>query len=206
MSELERLPGVIAAGVWLDHAGHLRDARIQVMPGAAPTIIANAASRVLDSLDIPFDPRVIRTTAVALPDDVHDMVGMPAGGGRFLLFQDLTLSRVGAHVSCRVQLAREDRVATGEARELDTPAGRTRAAAIATLRAAENAADGLALGLEGAALQQMFGRSYAVVSIEASIGRRVATLSGLVPLDGARATEEAVCMATLRAIDRWIGI
>lgn len=205
MGELERLPGVIAAGVWLDHAGHLRDARIQIMPGAAPTIIVNAASRVLDSLDIPFDPRVIRTTTVVMPDEVQAMAAMPTGG-RFLLLQDLALSRVGAHVSCRVQLAREDRVATGEARELDTPAGRIRAAALATLRAAENASDGLALGLEGAALQLMFGRSYAVVSVEATIGRRVATLSGIVPIDGARATEEAVCMATLRAIDRWIGL
>jgi hypothetical protein len=52
----------------------------------------------------------------------------------------------------------------------------------------------------------MFGRSYAVVSVEASIGRRVATLSGIVPVDPARAPEEATCLATLRAIDRWIGM
>lgn len=206
MGELERLPGVIAAALWLDHDGQLRDARIHVMPGAAPTIISNAASRVLQSLEIGFDPRVIRIVSVAVPEEMQAIVGAAGGGGRFLLLQDLALNRTGSHVTCRVQLAREDNVTFGEARELDTPAGRTRAAALATLRAAESATDGLALGLEGAALQLMFGRSYAVVSVEASIGRRVAVLSGLVPIDAARATEEAVCMATLRAIDRWIAL
>lgn len=204
--ELERLPGVVAAAVWLDPDGHLRAARLHTMPGAAPTIISNAASRVLQALGIPFDPRAIRTAPIALPEDAQSTALTPPPGGRFLLLQDLSLSRAGAHVSCRVQLIRDDKTSTGEARELDTTSGRCRVAALATLRAAENAANGLALGLEAAALTQIFGRSYAVVSVEASIGRRLATLSGLVAVDPTRSPEEAFCMSTLRAIDRWIAL
>ncbi|HEX6307038.1 MAG TPA: hypothetical protein VFZ69_02555 [Longimicrobiales bacterium] len=205
VGELERLPGVAAASVWLDHDGHLRDARLHVVPGAASTIVVNAASRILHALAIPYDARAIRTCPVALPDEISSALPAPSTG-RFLLLQDLTLSRSGSHITCRVQLARDGSIAAGEASELDTSGGRSRAAAKATLRAAENTTEGLALGLEAAVITSMFGRSYAVVSVEASIGRRVATLSGIVPVDPTRAAEEAVCLATLRAIDRWIAI
>ena len=205
IGELERLPGVVAASVWLDHDGHLRDARLHLMPGAAPTIAVNAASRVLHALAVPFDARAVRTCSVALPDEVATALPGP-NRSRFLLLQDLTLTRAGAHITCRIQLSREGTIAAGEASELDTSGGRSRAAAKATLRAAENATEGLALGLEAAVITEMFGRSYAVVSVEASVGRKVATLSGIVPVDPSRATEEATCLATLRAIDRWIAI
>lgn len=205
VGELERLPGVAAASIWLDHDGHLRDARIHLLPGAAATIVINAASRVLHALSIPFDARSLRTSPLALPDELT--TALPAQNtARFLLLQDLTLTRAGAHITCRVQLARDNTIASGEASELDTSGGRSRAAAKATLRAAENATEGLALGLEAAVITQMFGRNYAVVSVEASVGRRVATLSGIVPVDPSRAAEEATCLATLRAIDRWIGM
>jgi hypothetical protein len=205
VGELERLPGVAAASVWLDYDGQLRDTRLHIMPGAAPTIIVNAASRVLQALSIPFDPRSVRTCPIALPLEVAATLPGQTRS-RFLLLQDLTLTRAGAHITCRIQLARDGTTATGEASELDTSGGRSRASAKATLRAAENATEGLALGLEAAVITQMFGRSYAVVSVEASIGRKVATLSGIVPVDPSRAPEEATCLATLRAIDRWIGM
>lgn len=207
VTEIERLPGVLAAAVWLDSGGAARDVRIHILPGVAPTIIGNAASRVLQALGIPVEPRAIRTTCPNLPTDIQAIhLDGAAPAGRYLLLQDITTSRTGPHVSCRVQLMREDRPATGEARELDTAAGRVRAAAVATLHAAENATENLALGLEAAAIIPFAGRQYAVVSVEACIGRRVATLSGIVPVDGARAQEEAICLATLRAIDRWIAL
>jgi hypothetical protein len=207
VAELERLPGVISASVWLDSDRALRDARIYAMPGAAPSIIGNAASRVFQALGIACDTRLIRTQTAALPEEMR---GLPAnaapGAGRFLLLQNFTFTCTGSHVHCRVQLNREENMSVGEANELDTAAGRARAAARATLIAAENTAENLALGLEGAVFAPLFGRSYAVVSVEASIGRRVATLSGIVPVDPARAPEEAICLATLRAIDRWIAL
>lgn len=205
-AELERLPGVVAAAVWIHPDGDLRDARIHIMPGVAPTIIANAAARVLQALNIIFEPRAIRTTQIALPEEIQSFALSSTPPGRILLLQDLSLSRAGAHLTCRVQLVRDDSVAFGEAREIDTAAGRARAAANATLRAAENTMENLALGLEAAVVTPLFGRNYAVVSVEASVGRRVATLSGIVPVDSGRAPEEAICLATLRAIDRWIGL
>jgi hypothetical protein len=204
-AELERLPGVVAAGVWLDARGLLRQARIQVLPGVAPTIVSNAAGRVLQSLGIPFEARAIRLSHVALPEQIEGYAPIQSSRwNRFLLLQDLSIHRSAAHVTCRVQLVREDTLATGEARELDTAAGRTRAAANATLRAAENAIDNVALGLEAVDITPLFGRNYAVVSVEASIGRRVAVLSAMVAVEPSRAVEESVCLATLRAIDRWI--
>jgi hypothetical protein len=206
--ELERLPGVLAAAVWLNGDGELREARLHILPGVAPTIIANAAARVLQALAIPFDPRAIRTGHLNLPDEIQGIAlsGGAGSRGRFLLLQDIAIARSGSYVTCRVQLMREDVPAIGEARELDTAAGRARAAANATLRAAENSADSLALGLEAAAVIDIFGRPHAVVSVEACVGRRMATLSGMVLVDPARANEEAVCLATLRAIDRWIAL
>jgi hypothetical protein len=205
-TELERLPGVLAAAAWLHANGELRDTRIHIMPGVAPTIIANAAARVLQALSIPFEQKAIRTTHIALPEDMHSFALGDSAPRRLLLLQDIALNRVGAHVTCRVQLIRDDEAASGEARELDTAAGRLRAAALATLRAAENTTENLALGLEGANVIQLFGREYAAVSVEASIGRRAATLCGLVPVEPARAPEEAACLATLRAVDRWMGL
>jgi hypothetical protein len=202
-AELGRLPGVITAAAWLAESGRLREVRIHVLPGASSTIIANEASGVLRALRIVFDPDAIRVTTVALPDPallVSDATGSP----RKLVLHDLSLNRTGSHVSCRVQLMHRGSIATGEAHELDTGAGRVRVAASATLRAAETAIERLAHGLEGASITPMFGRSYAVVAVEAAIGRKVANLNGMVAVDPARAPEEAVCLATLRAIDRWL--
>jgi hypothetical protein len=202
-TEIERLPGVVTASVWLGADGDLRHARIHILPGVAPTIIANAAARVLESLSIAFEPRAFQIRPISLPEDIQN-IALAAPAGRYLLLQDISLNRTGSHITCRVQLVRGGAVAFGEARELDTAAGRARAAANATLRAAENSTDDLALGLEAATITQLFGRAYAVVSVEGSIGRRTANLSGMVSVDPGRAAEEAMCLATLRAIDRWI--
>jgi hypothetical protein len=205
-AELERLPGVVSAAVWLDPRGALRLARIHMLPGVAPTIVSNAAGRVLQSLGISGEPRAIRLSHVALPEELQGYQPAQAHGwNRFLLLQDIGLHRTGAHVTCRVQLVRDDNVASGEASELDTGAGRIRAAAHATLRAAENATDNIALGLEGAVVTSLFGRNYAAVSVEATLGRRVANLAAMVAVEPGRAVEESVCLAVLRAIDRWIG-
>lgn len=210
VTEIERLPGAIAAAVWLEHDRRLRDLCITTVAGASQPILVNAASRVLQSLGIPYDPRHIRTRAVATGDEAPPAAVLPAatqgGSARFLLLQDISISRSGTHVTCRVQVAHDDSVSSGEARELDSLAGRARAAATATLRAAETAAGNVAFGLEGATVNPLFGRDYALVSVEAALGRRVAHLSGCVAVDPARSTEESVCLATLRAIDRWLGL
>ena len=135
-----------------------------------------------------------------------DVNAAPAvtGGGRFLILDDIIVHRAGSRVSCHVRVTRASELLEGEAVELDTESGRIRAAARATLAAAERAADNLALGLEGSAALELFGRRYVATSVEAAVDRRFATLSGLAPIDPARSLEEAACLAALRAIDRWI--
>ncbi len=125
-------------------------------------------------------------------------------GTRFLVMADLQLERSNQEVHCRVELKRGRASFHGEAREMDTPTGRARAAARATLAAAEYACPGISLGLEGVALVDLFSRRYVATSVEAVQARNYARLAGLVALEENRAVEDAAVLATLRAIDRWL--
>jgi len=126
----------------------------------------------------------------------------PPWHGRFLILSALEVRRAGNEVTCRVQLLRVGEPLTGEATEIDTPAGRARAGARAVLRAVSGAGAGTALSLEGAAVLDLFNRKYVAVSVEAATARRTTLLSDLVPID--RSIEDAACLATLGAIERWL--
>jgi hypothetical protein len=123
---------------------------------------------------------------------------------RFLVLGRIDLTRADHHVTCRVELDRRGHSFTGEASELDTEPGRARAAAKATLRAAENASTGAHLALEGAVIAEVFGRRYVIVSVEAAAARQFLRLSHIVALE--RSVEEAACLATLGAIERWLAV
>jgi hypothetical protein len=116
----------------------------------------------------------------------------------------IQLERSGQEVRCRVDLQRGKNLFQGEAREMDTPTGRARAAARATLAAAEAACPGIILGLEGVAVVELFSRRYVAASVEAAQKREFALLAGLVTLEPNRAIEDAAVLATLRAIERWL--
>ena len=116
----------------------------------------------------------------------------------------IQIERAHQEVHCRVELKRGQTSFHGEAREMDTPTGRARAAARATLAAAEYACPGITLGLEGVAVVDLFSRSYVATSVEAARNRNYAHLAGLVSLENNRAVEDAAVLATLRAIDRWL--
>lgn len=199
-AELERLPGVLAAGVWLGEAGEVAQVRIHTQPQASATVVAHAATRVLEQRGQQVDAGAVRVIPVIAIGEAA-----PAGAaGRFLVLHDVAWTRQGSRFTCRVQLAREAEILVGEATELDTESGRSRAAALATLAAAEGTAESLVLGLEAVALVPLFGRRYIAVSVEAVVQRRFAQLSAMVALDPARPLEEAAAMATLRAIERWL--
>ena len=125
-------------------------------------------------------------------------------GSRFLLLGGLQLERGDRRIHCRVQLNGTGKSYHGEAHDMDTPSGRARAAARATLAAAEQVEQGISLGLEGVAVVSLFSRSYVAVSVEAAYDRQFALLAGLVTLEESRSVEDAAVLATLRAIDRWI--
>lgn len=211
---IEQLPGVVAAAVWLSDLGTVRAVHITASPTASGTILANATARVLRKHGLDFAPSSIRVMTRdgqgqevdALPQSAGSAAAPKEGatGPRFLVLQDFDVARHGARVTCTVRVDRGTTVFEGQSVELDTEAGRTRAAARATLFAAERADERLALGLEGTVILDMFGRKYVAASVEAAVERRFALLAGLVPVDPARSLEEAACLAALRAIDRWI--
>lgn len=204
---IEQLPGVVAAAVWLTDLNRLRATHITAAPNASTIIIANATARILRKHGLEFSPdsiRVVFRDEEARQAPAASTTTDSAATIRFLLLHDLNLTRAGSRVTCTVQVERGPAVFEGEAIELDTQAGRARAAARAALTAAERAAENLALGLEGTILLDMFGRQYVAASVEAAIDRRFALLAGLVPVDPSRSVEEAACLAALRAIDRWI--
>ncbi len=116
----------------------------------------------------------------------------------------LQLERRNQEVHCRVELSQGGQTFHGEAREMDSVTGRARAAARATLAAAEQAAPGVQLGLEGISMIDLFSRHYVAVSVEAAYRRDFVLLAGMVNLDAHRAVEDAAVLATLRAIDRWL--
>jgi hypothetical protein len=135
---------------------------------------------------------------------IDPVEGSGPGAGRFLILSGIQLERGNREVHCRVQLSRQGRVYNGEAREMDSQLGRARAAARATLAAAEQTVAGTSLGLEGITVVDLFSRSYVVASVEAARGREFVMLAGLVTMEPTRALEDAAVLATLRAIDRWI--
>lgn len=139
-----------------------------------------------------------------LRDEPASQSSRPGVPSRFLVLGKVDLNRADHHVTCRVELDRRGRNFVGEARELDTETGRIRAAAKATLQAAESASSGTFLALEGAVILELFGRRYVAVSVEAAAVRQFVRLSGLVSVD--RSVEEAASLATLAAIERWLAV
>ncbi len=130
--------------------------------------------------------------------------GSPGSPTRYLLLHELSIGRSTGRVTVSVQVACRGEVYRGEASELDTEAGRIRAAVRATLAAAQLVTDQVALGLEATAALDVFGRRFVAVSVEATAGRRLTSLHGFVGFDIQRSVEEAAILATLRAIERWI--
>ncbi|HEX6559152.1 MAG TPA: hypothetical protein VF021_06800 [Longimicrobiales bacterium] len=141
------------------------------------------------------------------PDQISsddDVSNSGTQGGRFLLLAGFQMERSNTEVHCRVHLTRAGKSYHGEAREMDSPGGRARAAARATLAAAEQVATGFSLGLEGVAVVDLFSRRYVAVSVEAAFDRQFTLLAGMVTLEPTRSVEDAAVLATLRAIDRWL--
>ena len=137
--------------------------------------------------------------------ETRDPGGRPARGDRPrpLVRHDLQILRGDRRAICRVELLHEGDVVAAEAADLDTQAGRARAAARATLNAAEAAYPGRSLGLEGLRVVELGGRLHIALSVEAvSDDRRTARLAAVAAIDPSH--EEAACLAALGAIERWL--
>ncbi len=209
VADLERLPGVVSAAVWLDDHGVIRDVRITASPVSPSLIVANAASAVLRRHGFERQPADILVDHARAPSpeavaETPEIVDTAAAGSRFLLLHELSIGRSSGRVTVAVQVGCRGEIFRGEATELDTEAGRIRAAVRATLSAAQLVSGGVALGLEATTALDVFGRRFVAVSVEAAAGRRFTALHGFVGFDIQRSAEEAAILATLRAIERWI--
>lgn len=192
-AQLERLPGVLAATLFLD-----TPARPRVYAAIAPDA----------------DPEALRTAMMGLlrdhgyhtePDSVHMGVApkRAAVGGVLprVALDDVEVRRSETRVECSVRLRSAERITTGMTTEPDTATGRARAAARATLQAAEALDPDFRFGLEGIRTLDLFGQTALVLLVDASAGRAQAQLPGAVLLD--RSIEEAAALATLHALRAW---
>lgn len=195
--ELEQIPGVLAAAVWLRDQRRIREAYITAAPGTSLANLQRAVAGVLRSNGLAFSADIVH---IAVLDE--SATPPPLWRGRFLVLDSLEVCRAQNHATCRIQLLRRGAPVTGEARELDTETGRARAAARATLNAAEQATRGIHLGLEGVQILDLFGKPFVAVSVEAASFRRLSRLPGINAID--RTVEDAACLATLGAIERWL--
>ncbi|HEX7051548.1 MAG TPA: hypothetical protein VF188_15180 [Longimicrobiales bacterium] len=195
--ELENVPGVLAAAVWLRDLRQIREAYITAAHDASIDAVRSAVRQVLQQNGLLFSPDVVHIAALDHAPDPSR-----ARTGRFLLLESLEADRGDNSVSCRVRLLHDGKSVSGEARDVDSETGRARAAARATLLAAEQAAPNVRLGIEGLQILELFGRRYVVLAVEAIAARRFASLAGINEID--RSIEDAACLAALGAIDRWL--
>lgn len=196
--EIEALPGVLAAAIWLNDLRRVREvfvnasaeAHLPAMEGAVHGVLrANGLTIAEDGLQV----NVLRPAAAS----------EPPRQSRAFVFEGVDVTRSEGRAMCRVRLLHRHEIVTGEATEPDSASGSARAAARAVLSAAERAVDDIRLGLEGCQIVELFSRRYVVLSVEAIIARRRTILSGIGVID--RSAEDAACLAALGAIDRWLG-
>ncbi len=197
VAEVEQIPGVLAAAVWLRDPQHLREGFVTGAPGSSVAVLRAAVSDLLTRRGLVFRGEDLQ---VALVDE--EAIPLPLWRGRGLVFDRLETHRTDNWIECRVHVLRRGQPAVGEAREVDTELGRARAAARAVLDAAAKTTRGITFGLEGVHFLDVVSRRYVLVSIEAAFGRRLSHLPGVGTID--RSVEDAACLATLGALERWL--
>lgn len=198
MTVIERLGGVQAAWMRID-GGVVGELVLAVDADADRDRIRAMALEAIRSRGLRLDPASLRLAVLEPPGG-----GTHARGGweRPLVRHDLQVLRGDQRAVCRVEVLHEGAPIAAEATDLDTAAGRARAAARATLRAAELAYPGRSLGLDDLRVVELGGRQHVALSVEAVSDRRTARLSAVAPIDPSH--EEAACLAALGAIERWL--
>ncbi|HEX6559829.1 MAG TPA: hypothetical protein VF021_10215 [Longimicrobiales bacterium] len=196
-----------------DINGHPREIHLLVAPGPNVKLLAQDVRELLEErLEIPIDHRVISIAQLA-EDIVEDGEGGlasvtdPLAGERRVRFLDITSEVREQRVRVRTRLQTGDSVLEADSVEIDLGAGRLRAAALATLRAAADAiADNVRLELESVSAVRAFDREYVLVCVLAgggTFGRKLIQLVGAQPVDDDSVT--AAALATLKAINRVLG-
>jgi hypothetical protein len=206
---LRELPSVRGAFVREDINGQPREIHLLVGPGPNVKLLAQDVRDLLEErLQLAIDHRIISIAQLAeevfegedpATAEIADVAPEPR-----LRFVGVRSETSEQRVRIHAQLEHGSALHEGEAMEVDLGAGRLRAAAIATLRAATAASSvDVRFELEAASQIKAFDRDYILVSI---MGRSAVYGRRLLQLAGAHAIEEdvetAASLATLKAINR----
>ena len=143
-----------------------------------------------------MSPRVAPEPDAARDEPTHPMTG------RLLVLDSIEISRADQQVLCKVRLCGRGETVVGTGRDIDSEHGRARAAVKALVDAVEEAVAGVAFGIEGIQIAELFGRRYVVVSIEAALARRRDQVPGIAEIS--ESVEDAACLAALTAIEGWL--
>ena len=179
-------------------------------------IVRNIESALLAEFGLQIDHRKISIARVrapeiaAAPAAAAAQVEVPAptpavSSDRRLVLGNVHIERAaGQKVTCRVDLALDDSVFTGEAKGPDFEKARMEVAATAALEAAQQATgDKVLLSLQGIDSVGAFGQSFVLAAVNGTVRRESESLAGVVRIRDS--VEEAAVLACLQAINRWIG-
>jgi hypothetical protein len=214
-TELERLPGVAAAALFLDDRAPAL-VYLATTPDADPAALGPVVVKLLGDrgVAIRLDRVHIAAPSASLapsltaslastsgPSGSEPALGVRWGVGRQITLDAVAVTRRASRVECAVDLRSAGRVARGEVVEPDSPSGRARAAARATLEAGETLDPDFRFGLEGLRIMELFGERAVVVLVDATSGRERGLQPGVALVE--RSVEEAAALATLNALRGW---
>lgn len=189
--ELERLPGVLAATVFETPRGPV--VYLAVEPGVESDTVRARTLRLLRQHGMDASPHSIHIGTA--PAQLNPR------GIRDVSLDDVDVRRSDNRVHCLVRLRTRLGPLNGTDIDTDSPTGRARATARATLAAAETLEPDLRLGLHGARPIDLFGVDAVAVLVEAVLGRSHAHLPAATLV--VRSLEEAAALATLQALRSW---
>jgi len=215
---LHGLEGVGSLKIVPDGHGGIEEIHVLSSSSLGPKqIVRNIESALLAEFGLQIDHRKISIARVRSPEIA---AATPAGGtepqaatspapavstDRRLILGNVHIERAaGQTVTCRVDLAHDDSVFTGEAKGPDFEKARMEVAATAALEAAQQASgESVLLSLQGIDSVGAFGQSFVLASVNGTVRRQSESLAGVVRVR--ESVEEAAVLACLQAINRWTG-
>jgi hypothetical protein len=211
---LHGLDGVGSLKIVPDGHGAIEEIHVLSSSSLGPKqIVRNIESALLAEFGLQIDHRKISIARVRSPEIEAAATSEPqaaappapaASVDRRLVLGNVHIERAaGQKVTCRVDLAHEDSVFTGEAEGPDFEKARMEVAATAALEAAQQASGDVVLSLQGIDSVGAFGQSFVLAAVNGSVRRDSESLAGVVRVRDS--VEEAAVLACLQAINRWIG-
>ena len=211
------LEGVGSLKIVPDGHGGIEEIHVLSSSSLGPKqIVRNIESALLAEFGLQIDHRKIsiaRVTApeipaaplaAASPAEAPAASPVVSSDRRFVLGNIHIERAAGQKVTCRVDLAHDDSVFTGEAEGPDFEKARMEVAATAALEAAQQATgDKVSLSLQGIDSVGAFGQSFVLAAVNGTVRRESESLAGVVRVR--ESVEEAAVLACLQAINRWVG-